>query len=77
MKESADRVARFVDELLHGRRPHRFEATQDEAEAMTAGATLSAARVGADVPDRSEAIRNPEAAGALQPCCLTTEPGGL
>jgi len=53
MKESADRVARFVDELLHGRRPHRFEATQEEAEAMTAAAGLSAARVGADVPDKA------------------------
>ena len=53
MRESADRVARFVDELLHGRRPHRFEATQEEAEAMTAAAGLSAARVGADVPDKA------------------------
>jgi len=53
MKESADRVARFVDELLHGRRPHRFEATHEEAEAMTAAVSLSAARVGADVPDKA------------------------
>src|SRR5689334_19371877 len=53
MKESADRVARFVDELLHGRRPHRFEATKEEAEAITAAASLSAARVGADVPDKA------------------------
>jgi cytochrome b6-f complex iron-sulfur subunit len=53
MKESADRVARFVDDLLHGRRPRRFEATQEEAEAMTAAASLSAARVGADVPDKA------------------------
>jgi cytochrome b6-f complex iron-sulfur subunit len=53
LKEPADRVARFVDELLHGRRPHRFEATQEEAEAMTAAAGLSAARVGADVPDKA------------------------
>jgi cytochrome b6-f complex iron-sulfur subunit len=53
LKESADRVARFVDELLHGRRPHRFEATQEEAEAITAAASLSAARVGADVPDKA------------------------
>ena len=51
MKESADRVARFVDDLLHGRRPHRFQATREEAEAMTAAAGLAAARVGADVPD--------------------------
>jgi len=53
LKESADRVARFVDELLHGRRPHRFEATQEEAEAMVAAASLNAARVGADVPDKA------------------------
>src|SRR5690348_12145567 len=53
MKESADRVARFVDELLHGRRPHRFEATPEEAEAMMAAASLSAARVGADVPEKA------------------------
>jgi cytochrome b6-f complex iron-sulfur subunit len=53
MKDSADRVARFVDELLHGRRPHRFEATPEEAEAMTAATSLSAARVGADVPDKA------------------------
>jgi len=53
MKDSADRVARFVDDLLHGRRPHRFEATKEEAEAMAAAAGLSAARVGADVPDKA------------------------
>jgi cytochrome b6-f complex iron-sulfur subunit len=53
MKESADRVARFIEELLHGRRPHRFEATHEEAEAMVAAASLSAARVGADVPDKA------------------------
>lgn len=53
MKESADRVGRFVDDLLHGRRPRRFEATPDEAEAMTAAARLAGARVGADVPDKA------------------------
>ena len=53
MKESADRVARFVDDLLHGRRPHRFEATPEEAEAITAAAGLAAARLGADVPDQA------------------------
>ena len=53
MKESADRVARFVDELLHGRRPQRFEATPEEAEAMIAATGLSAARIGADVPDKA------------------------
>ena len=53
MKDSADRVARFVDDLLRGRRPHRFEATPEEAEAMTAAAGLTAARTGADLPDRA------------------------
>jgi len=53
MKESADRVAHFVDDLLHGRRPRRFEATGEEAEALTAAAGLAAARVGADVPDKA------------------------
>ena len=53
MKESADRVARFVDDLLHGRRPGRFQATPEEAEAMTAAAGLASARVGADLPDKA------------------------
>jgi cytochrome b6-f complex iron-sulfur subunit len=57
MKESADRVARFVDDLLHGRRPQRFEATGEEAEAMTAAAGLAAARVGADLPDNASLDR--------------------
>src|SRR2546428_390573 len=37
---AADRVARFVDDLLHGRRPRRFAASKEEAEAMTAAAGL-------------------------------------
>ena len=52
MKDSADRVARFVDDLLHGRRPRRFEASPEEAEAMTAAAGLAGARVGSDLPDK-------------------------
>lgn len=52
MKESADRVARFVDDLLHGRRPQRFKATKGEAEAMTAAAALAAGRLGSDIPDK-------------------------
>ena len=53
MKDQADRVARFVDDLLHRRRPERFEATPEEAEAMTAAAGLASARVGADLPDKA------------------------
>jgi Rieske Fe-S protein len=54
---SADRVARFVDDLLHGRRPRRFSASQEEIEAMTAAAGLASARVGADLPDKASLDR--------------------
>src|SRR5258708_31795948 len=57
MRESADRVARFGDDLLHGRRPTRFRATREEAEAMPAAAGLAAGRVGADVPDKADLDR--------------------
>lgn len=50
---AADRVARFVDDLLHGRRPRRFDASQEEAQAMTVAASLVAGRVGADIPDKA------------------------
>jgi len=53
MNSSADRVAQFVDDLLHGRRPRRFKASPEEAEAMAAAAGLAAARVGADLPDKA------------------------
>src|SRR5260370_2790340 len=49
----ADRVARFVDDLLHGRRPRRFDASQEEVEAMTAAAGLASARVGGDLPSKT------------------------
>ena len=49
----ADRVARFVDDLVHGRRPRRFNATEEEGEAMKAAAGLASARVGADLPDKA------------------------
>ncbi len=49
----ADRVARFVDDLLHGRRPRRFNASPEEVEAMTAAAGMVSARVGADLPDKA------------------------
>jgi len=49
----ADRVARFVDDLLHRRRPRRFAASEDELAAMTAAAGMASARVGADLPDKA------------------------
>jgi Rieske Fe-S protein len=53
MNSPADRVAQFVDDLVHRRRPRRFKASPEEAEAMTAAAGLAAARVGADLPDKA------------------------
>lgn len=50
---AVDRVARFVDDLMRGRRPRRFNATPEEAEAMGAAAGLVAARAGADLPDKT------------------------
>jgi len=50
---AAERVARFVDDLLRGRRPRRFKASPDEAEAMATAAGLVAARAGADLPDKA------------------------
>jgi Rieske Fe-S protein len=52
-ESAADRVSRFVDDLLHGRRPRRFDASKEEIEAMTAAAGLVSARVGADLPDKA------------------------
>jgi nitrite reductase/ring-hydroxylating ferredoxin subunit len=52
-ESAADRVARFVDDLLHGRRPRRFDASPEEMEAMTAAASLVSARVGFDLPDKA------------------------
>jgi cytochrome b6-f complex iron-sulfur subunit len=49
---AADRVARFVDDLLHGRKPRRFDASREELEAIGAAAGLASARVGADLPDK-------------------------
>ena len=50
---AVDRVSRFVDELLRGRRPRRFTASPEEAEAMMAAAGLVAARAGTDLPDKA------------------------
>src|SRR5579859_177077 len=51
-KSPADRVAGFVEDLLRGRRPRRFQATEEELEAMQAAAGLAAGRVGADLPSK-------------------------
>jgi cytochrome b6-f complex iron-sulfur subunit len=53
----ADRVARFVDDLLHRRRPRRFVASPEEIQAMTAAAGMVSARTGADLPDKASLDR--------------------
>lgn len=50
MKGPVDRLAIFVDALLHERRPPRFPAEPDEAAALYAASALKAARPGADLP---------------------------
>ena len=51
MSRSERRFSRFVDALLHNRRPRRFRASPEELEAMRAAIRLRAARTGADLPD--------------------------
>lgn len=50
VSDSAARIASFVDDLLHGRRPRRFKAAAGEMEALKAAAELLSARPGADLP---------------------------
>ena len=75
MRSSERRLAAFVDRLLAGRRPHRFQATPEELAAMAAAVELAAARTGADYPEpafverlgrrlRSELEGEPAPAGA-------------
>lgn len=52
---ATERLARFVDALLHDRRPPRFPAEEEEAAAMMAASALKSARPGADLP-RAEFI---------------------
>ncbi len=51
MSRSERRFSRFVDALLHNRRPRRFRASPEELDAMRAAIRLRAARTGADLPD--------------------------
>ena len=43
-------LRRYVEDLLHGRRPRGFAATEDDVAALQAAITLQAARPGADAP---------------------------
>jgi hypothetical protein len=52
MRCHVDRVAAFVDDLIHNRRPSRFKASPDEMAALRAAAELASMRPGTDRPDR-------------------------
>ena len=84
MKSSAaDRVAKFVDDLLRGRRPRRFDATPEEAEAMGAAAGLVASGPGGRADGRSLWVQpapmsttaTRTAAGTRRRVPLTSPPG--
>jgi hypothetical protein len=47
-----DRIAAFVEDLIHNRRPCRFKASPEEMVALRAAAELCSARPGANRPDR-------------------------
>ena len=50
MMTPVDRIARFVDDLIHNRRPRRFKASAEEMQAIQGAATLRTAQPGADLP---------------------------
>jgi len=52
MRGPVDRIAAFVEDLIHNRRPCRFKASPEEMAALRAAAELAAARPGANRPDR-------------------------
>jgi len=52
MRCRVERIAAFVDDLVHNRRPCRFKASPEEMVALRAAAELASVRPGADRPDR-------------------------
>jgi hypothetical protein len=52
MRGPVDRIAAFVEDVIHNRRPCRFKASPEEMAALRAAAELAALRPGANRPDR-------------------------
>jgi hypothetical protein len=52
MRSPVDRIAAFVEDLLRNRRPRRFEASAAEIFVLRVATELSAARPGANLPNR-------------------------
>jgi nitrite reductase/ring-hydroxylating ferredoxin subunit len=51
VRSPVDRIAAFVDDLVHNRRPRRFDASAEEMQALQGAAALRSAQPGADLPD--------------------------
>ncbi|MEA2634657.1 MAG: hypothetical protein QOH92_1424 [Chloroflexota bacterium] len=52
MRGPIDRIADFVDDLIHNRRPRRFKASAEEMQALQGAAALRSVQPGADLPNR-------------------------
>ena len=52
MRGPVDRIAAFVEDVIHSRRPCRFKASPEEMSALRAAAQLAALRPGANRPNR-------------------------
>jgi nitrite reductase/ring-hydroxylating ferredoxin subunit len=53
MSGPVERLAIFVDDLVHNRRPRRFQASPEEIDALRAAAELRSVQPGSDLPDRA------------------------
>jgi nitrite reductase/ring-hydroxylating ferredoxin subunit len=50
LRSPIDRIAAFVDDLIHNRRPRRFKASAEEMQALHGAAALRSVQPGADLP---------------------------
>jgi len=50
MTTPVERIAAFVDDLVHNRRPRRFRASSEEIDAVRAAAELRSVQPGSDLP---------------------------
>jgi nitrite reductase/ring-hydroxylating ferredoxin subunit len=50
LSTAVDRIAAFMDDLIHNRRPRRFKASAEEVQALQGAAALRSVRPGADLP---------------------------
>jgi nitrite reductase/ring-hydroxylating ferredoxin subunit len=50
LRSPVDRIAAFVDDLIHNQRPRRFKASAEEMQALQGAAALRSVQPGADLP---------------------------